>query len=144
MLSPSERNWRNNRPACETPYDQPLSWAKVSGLWSATIHAGAGCLILSLWRADEPTRQELVQALYRHLQQGRRPAEALAVRLQTYHDKTDPILELFRRKEYVITVDTRPPQEMVQAEIRQQLGLPPQKTPDPQDPAPGAPGTGSA
>jgi adenylate kinase len=70
--------------------------------------------------------------------------EALAVRLQTYHEKTDPILELFRRKEYVITVDTRPPQEMVQAEIRQQLGLPPQKTPDPQDPASGSPETGGA
>jgi len=70
--------------------------------------------------------------------------EALAVRLRTYHEKTDPMLELFRRKEYVITVDTRPPQEMVQAEIRQQLGLPPQKTRDPQDPVPGTPETGGA
>ena len=58
--------------------------------------------------------------------------EALAVRLRTYHEKTDPMLELFRRKEYVITVDTRPPQEMVQAEIRQQLGLSPQKPQEPQ------------
>jgi adenylate kinase len=70
--------------------------------------------------------------------------EALAVRLRTYHEKTGQVLELFRRKDYVITVDTRPPQEMVQAEIRQQLGLPPQKARDPQDPAPGTPGTGGA
>jgi len=52
--------------------------------------------------------------------------EALAVRLRDYHEKTAPVLELFRRKEYVISVDARPPVEAVQAEIRQRLGLPPQ------------------
>jgi adenylate kinase len=52
--------------------------------------------------------------------------EALAVRLREYHEKTNPVLELFRRKEYVITVDARPPAEAVQAEIRERLGLPPQ------------------
>jgi adenylate kinase len=56
--------------------------------------------------------------------------EALAVRLRTYHEKTDPVLDLFRRKEYVITVDARPAPEVVQAEIRQQLGLPPAKPPE--------------
>ena len=30
--------------------------------------------------------------------------EALAVRLREYHEKTNPVLEIFRRKEYVITV----------------------------------------
>jgi adenylate kinase len=50
--------------------------------------------------------------------------EALAVRLRTYHEETNPILELFRRKEYVITVDARPAAEVVQAEITQKLGLP--------------------
>src|SRR5690242_7864435 len=34
--------------------------------------------------------------------------EALAERLRNYHGKTDPILELFGRKEYVVTVDARP------------------------------------
>ena len=34
--------------------------------------------------------------------------EALAVRLREYHAKTNPVLEIFRRKEYVITVDSRP------------------------------------
>ena len=53
--------------------------------------------------------------------------EALAVRLREYHDKTDPVLNLFRRKEYVITVDARPPKETVQQEIRTRLGLPPFK-----------------
>ena len=33
--------------------------------------------------------------------------EALAARLRDYHDKTDPVLELFRRKEYVMTIDAR-------------------------------------
>ena len=59
--------------------------------------------------------------------------EALAVRLRTYHEKTNPVLDLFRRKEYVITVDARPVPEAVQAEIRQQLGQPPQKPQDSQD-----------
>ena len=43
------------------------------------------------------------------------------------------MLDLFRRKEYVITVDARPVPEAVQAEIRQQLGQPPQKPQDSQD-----------
>jgi adenylate kinase len=51
--------------------------------------------------------------------------EALAVRLREYHSKTDPVLDLFRRKEYVITVDARPPRDVVQQEIRSQLRLPP-------------------
>jgi adenylate kinase len=53
--------------------------------------------------------------------------EALAVRLRDYHEKTNPVLELFRRKEYVITVDARPAPEVVQQEVRERLGLPPAK-----------------
>jgi len=51
--------------------------------------------------------------------------EALAVRLREYHDKTDPVLEVFRRKEFVITVDARPEPEVVQQAIRNGLALPP-------------------
>lgn len=51
--------------------------------------------------------------------------EALANRLRDYHDKTDPVLELFRRKEFVVTVDARPDRVTVQKAIREQLGLPP-------------------
>jgi adenylate kinase len=51
--------------------------------------------------------------------------DALAVRLRTYHEKTNPVLDLFRRKEYVITVDARPAPEAVQADIRKLLDLPP-------------------
>jgi adenylate kinase len=54
-------------------------------------------------------------------------AEALAVRLREYHTKTNPVLDLFRRKEYVVTLDARPAAEVVQKEIRERLGLPPQK-----------------
>src|SRR5262249_41014927 len=50
--------------------------------------------------------------------------EALVVRLRDYHSKTDPVLELFRRKEYVITVDARAEKDDVQKEIRTGLGLP--------------------
>ena len=36
--------------------------------------------------------------------------EALTVRLREYHAKTNPVLDIFRRKEYVITVDSPPRQ----------------------------------
>ena len=51
--------------------------------------------------------------------------EALAVRLREYHAKTNPVLDIFRRKEYVITVDSRPAKEQVQQTIRDKLGLRP-------------------
>ena len=51
--------------------------------------------------------------------------DALAVRLREYHEKTNPVLGIFRRKEYVVTVDARPDCEIVQQEIRKQLDLPP-------------------
>jgi adenylate kinase len=50
--------------------------------------------------------------------------EALAVRIRDYHEKTNPVLELFARKEYVVNVDARPPKEVVQKEIRERLALP--------------------
>jgi adenylate kinase len=50
---------------------------------------------------------------------------ALAVRLRDYHDKTNPVLDIFRRKEYVVTVDARPDRENIQQAIRNRLGLPP-------------------
>ncbi|MEV0720528.1 nucleoside monophosphate kinase [Asanoa sp. NPDC050611] len=51
--------------------------------------------------------------------------EALASRLRDYYGKTEPVLELFRRKEYVLTVDARPGPATVQNAIRSGLGLPP-------------------
>lgn len=51
--------------------------------------------------------------------------EALRQRLRDWHGKTDPVLELFRRKEYVVTVDARPDALTVQRGIRARLSLPP-------------------
>jgi adenylate kinase len=51
--------------------------------------------------------------------------EALAVRLRDYHEKTDPVLALFRRKEYVVVIDATADKETVQQLIRERLGLPP-------------------
>ncbi|REF96021.1 adenylate kinase [Asanoa ferruginea] len=51
--------------------------------------------------------------------------EALAARLRDYYGKTEPVLELFRRKEYVLTVDARPDPATVQRAIRDGLHLPP-------------------
>jgi adenylate kinase len=53
--------------------------------------------------------------------------EALANRLRDYYSKTDPVLELFRRKEFVATVDARPDRVAVQQAIREHFGLPPYK-----------------
>src|SRR5712671_2989212 len=53
--------------------------------------------------------------------------QALAVRLAEYHEKTNPVLEIFRRKEYVITVDSRPGKQQVQQAIRDRLELPPSR-----------------
>ncbi len=63
--------------------------------------------------------------------------EALEVRLRDYHQQTAPVLELFRRKAYVFTVDARPAPEVVQQAIREHLGLPPMRRPatEPKEPA---------
>jgi adenylate kinase len=53
--------------------------------------------------------------------------EALAVRLRDYHEKTDPVLALFRRKEYVVVIDATADKDTVQQIIRERLGLPPYK-----------------
>ncbi len=50
--------------------------------------------------------------------------EALAKRLRDYHEKPNPVLDLFRRKEFVVTVDARPDRVTVQQTIRHRLGLP--------------------
>ncbi len=50
---------------------------------------------------------------------------ALAVRLREYHEKTNPVLDIFRRKEYVVTIDARPDRERIQQALRERLSLPP-------------------
>src|SRR5262249_45831941 len=47
--------------------------------------------------------------------------EAIAVRLREYHEKTDPILELFRKKELVVVVDGTKSPDAVENDIRTQL-----------------------
>lgn len=51
--------------------------------------------------------------------------EALAVRLAEYHAQTKPLLALFERKEFVVTVDAARPVADVQAEICRHFGLRP-------------------
>jgi adenylate kinase len=53
--------------------------------------------------------------------------EALVVRLSDYHEKTDPVLDLFRRKEFVAVIDATLTKDDVQQAIRGKLGLPPYK-----------------
>jgi adenylate kinase len=53
--------------------------------------------------------------------------EALEARLRDYNEKTRPVLELFRRKEYVMTIDARADKTTVQRAIRTRFNLPPYK-----------------
>ena len=48
--------------------------------------------------------------------------EAVRKRLEDYHTKTAPLLDLFRQKELVVNVDGTESTETVQAEIRRKLG----------------------
>jgi adenylate kinase len=49
--------------------------------------------------------------------------EALAVRLEEYHDKTRPVIEIFQRKEFVANIDATRSKEEIHAEIRERFGL---------------------
>jgi adenylate kinase len=49
--------------------------------------------------------------------------EAVQGRLRDYHDKTRPVLELFRAKEVVVAVDATGSVPQVQAGIRGHLGV---------------------
>ena len=50
---------------------------------------------------------------------------ALARRVKDYHLKTRPVIDIFQRKEYVVTVDATQSVAKVQAELRSRLNLPP-------------------
>jgi adenylate kinase len=49
--------------------------------------------------------------------------EALAVRIGEYHEQTRPVLAIFERKEYVVSVDASKPIDEIQTEIRARLDL---------------------
>ncbi len=49
--------------------------------------------------------------------------EALADRLRDYHTKTEPVLDLFRRKELVLEIDGTATAEQIQQQICARLGL---------------------
>jgi adenylate kinase len=49
--------------------------------------------------------------------------EAIQVRLREYHEKTDPIIDLFRKKELVVVVDGTKTVDEVETAIRTQLHL---------------------
>ncbi len=50
--------------------------------------------------------------------------EALKVRLQEYHEKTKPLLELYRKKGVMISIDANRSVDDIYADVRQRLGLP--------------------
>jgi adenylate kinase len=51
--------------------------------------------------------------------------EALAIRLAAYHNETRPLIEIFQRKEYVVTIDATQAVAEVQASIRDRFSIVP-------------------
>jgi adenylate kinase len=49
--------------------------------------------------------------------------EAIQGRLRDYHDKTQPVLDLFRAKEVIMAVDATGPVAQIQTAIHEQLGI---------------------
>jgi adenylate kinase len=49
---------------------------------------------------------------------------ALVARVHDWHTKTDPVLDIFRRKEFVATIDARKTEAAIQQDIRTALDLP--------------------
>ena len=87
----------------------------------------------------------MVRNLHRHLNGGRKGGDSFigrlvlqhpalhlldAARLRDYHEKTRPVLELFRRKEVVHDIDAQPSADQVQKSIRETLGLPAYSPPE--------------
>ncbi|MDX1983482.1 MAG: nucleoside monophosphate kinase, partial [Bryobacteraceae bacterium] len=50
--------------------------------------------------------------------------EALKIRLREYHEKTKPLLELYRKKGIMLTIDASRPITDIYADLRDRLGLP--------------------
>jgi adenylate kinase len=50
--------------------------------------------------------------------------EVLATRLREYYEKTEPVIEIFERKEVVVNIDAAASKQEVFTAIREQLGLP--------------------
>jgi adenylate kinase len=48
---------------------------------------------------------------------------AVRERLSDFHAKTEPVIDLFRRKELIVVADGTQPADLVQQEIRRKLGL---------------------
>jgi len=51
--------------------------------------------------------------------------ETISKRIADFHTQTQPVLDLFSRKELIVTVDGTSTAEAVQQEIRRNLGLAP-------------------
>lgn len=50
--------------------------------------------------------------------------EALATRLREYYEKTQPVIDIFERKEFVVNIDATASKDEVFESIRDELGLP--------------------
>jgi hypothetical protein len=64
--------------ACETGVTERISGEEVAGLATALLCAGARSVVLSLWRVDDRSTGQIMQAFYERFLSGEDKAEALA------------------------------------------------------------------
>ena len=79
--------------SCESALGKDLGSEGIIGLPRGFLHAGARRVIASLWKVDDEATVALMRSLYRRLQQGEQPAQALrGAQLELLKDKrlSDP------------------------------------------------------
>jgi len=79
--------------SCESALGKDLGSEGIIGLPRGFLHAGARRVIASLWKVDDEATVALMRSLYRRLQQGEQPAQALrGAQLDLLKDKrlSDP------------------------------------------------------
>ena len=63
--------------ACETGFNQPKPGDELIGLTRALLYAGAGSVIVSMWKVDAKSTQQLMIEFYRLIKEGKDKATAL-------------------------------------------------------------------
>jgi CHAT domain-containing protein len=63
--------------ACQTGVGKEVSGEGTIGMTRAFLYAGAGSVVVSLWRVDDDSTSDLMVSFYRHLREGVDTSEAL-------------------------------------------------------------------
>jgi CHAT domain-containing protein len=76
--------------ACETHIGTVLAGDELMSLTRAFLARGASAVLVTLWRVRERSTVSVVTDFFKHLQEGKRPAQALAQAQREYLDRLKP------------------------------------------------------